>query len=77
MAKTKTYVSTCRKCTSPAYYYPGKLLIEAIDLKDITASTSSSNEESKVVSCTCTGENDPNSIKHTLDYTFPKDFKEE
>ncbi|MDP2947397.1 MAG: hypothetical protein Q8N88_04745 [Nanoarchaeota archaeon] len=29
MAKTSTLKTVCRKCKSPVYYYPAKLLLES------------------------------------------------
>jgi hypothetical protein len=67
MAKTKTYMAVCKKCQSPVYYYPAKLLLESSRLTE----TPDDLREREVV-CTCTGENDNG--KHTLSYSFPKDF---
>ena len=67
MAKTSTWKAECRKCKSPVYYYPAKLLLES------TGATEPPEDLSKrVVDCACTGEVDD--TKHTLSYTFPTDF---
>ena len=68
MAHTSTYKTECRKCKSPVYYYPAKLLLESIKLYETPDVTSK-----RIVDCTCTGETD--SGKHTLSYSFPDDFK--
>jgi hypothetical protein len=67
MPKTSTYKAICRKCNSPVYYYPAKLLLE-------TSSPSQAQDETnkRIVDCTCTGEEQ--GVKHTLSYNFPEDF---
>ena len=67
MTKTSTWTTECKKCKSPVYYYPAKLLLESKSISD-----SPEDLRPRIVDCTCTGEND--SIKHTLSYSFPKDF---
>ncbi len=70
MAKTSTWKvkDGCRRCKSPAYYYPAKLLLESQSSRELTANSANRN-----VSVSCTGENDGS--KHTLDYIFPTDFE--
>jgi len=70
MAKTSTWRAKdgCRKCKSPVYYYPVSLLLESVTFNEAPIDTSE-----RIVSCTCTGETD--NSKHTLDYTFTKDFE--
>lgn len=67
MAKTSTYKTECKKCKSPVYYYPAKLLLEYKIFKDTPE-----DKRRRVVDCTCTGETD--SGKHTMCYTYPNDF---
>jgi hypothetical protein len=69
MPKTSTWKTECRKCKSPVYYYPAKLLLESTDENNAPV-----NLKRRVVDCPCTGEMDD--AKHTLSYTFPDDFKE-
>jgi hypothetical protein len=70
MTKTSTWrvKEGCRKCKSPAYYYPAKLLLEVTGFREAPDETSK-----RTISCTCTGEND--NVKHTLDYSFPSEFE--
>ena len=70
MAKTSTYrvKGGCRKCKSPVYYYPAKLLLESVSFKETP-----DDLRKGVKSCTCSGETE--SSKHTLDYSFPDDFE--
>jgi hypothetical protein len=72
MTKTSTWrvKDGCRKCKSPVYYYPAKLLLESKSSVEPPDDTSK-----RIVSCTCTGENE--NSKHTLDYLFPTDFVKE
>jgi len=65
MAKTKTWKTLCRKCQSPVYYYPAKLLLES-------HSESQEDVTKRIVDCTCAGETE--SGKHTLSYNFPENF---
>ena len=68
MAKTSTWKTNCRKCKSPVFYYPAKLLLESKNFGDTP-----DNTRRRIVDCTCTGEDEQG--KHTLSYTFPDDFK--
>jgi len=68
MAKTSTYRTECKKCKSPVFYYPAKLLVEYK-----TAKETPDDMRKRIVDCTCTGESDTG--KHTLSYTFPDEFK--
>jgi hypothetical protein len=68
MAKTSTWKAECRKCKSPVYYYPAKLLLESKSFSEPPEDLSK-----RIVDCTCTGETDTG--KHTLSYSFPEDFK--
>lgn len=67
MQKTSTWVGKCRKCNSPVYYYPAKLLLESINFSQ------AEDLRPRIVDCACTGEMD--GIKHTLSYSFPKEFE--
>lgn len=66
MAKTSTYKTECKKCKSPVYYYPAKLLLESVraEVPD--------DLRKRIVDCTCTGESENG--KHTISYSFPDDF---
>lgn len=68
MTKTSTWKTLCRKCKSPVYYYPAKLLLESKSL-----SNTPDDMRKRVVDCTCTGEQE--NVKHTLSYNFPVDFE--
>lgn len=67
MAKTSTWRSVCRKCKSPVYYYPSKLLLESRSYTEPPEDL-----RVRIVDCSCTGENE--NTKHTLSYSFPTDF---
>ena len=66
--KTSTWKTNCRKCNSPVFYYPAKLLLESKN-----SSNTPDYTKRRIVDCTCTEENEKG--KHTLSYTFPDDFK--
>lgn len=66
LPKIETYKAVCRVCKGGVYYYPAKLLAEDNAFDEPVDMTP------KIVFCTCTGEG---GAKHTLDYSFPKDFK--
>ena len=70
MAVTSTWrvKDGCRKCKSPVYYYPAKLVLEFKGLNELLTT-----DKVRIVSCSCTGENE--NSKHLLDYKFPNDFE--
>jgi hypothetical protein len=68
MARTSTWKTECKKCKSPVYYYPAKLLLESVSSKEV-----SDDLRKRIVDCTCTGETENG--KHTLTYLFPDDFR--
>lgn len=73
MAKSKTQTyrvkEGCKKCKSPVYYYPVKLLLET---REYTPKT----EKTRIVTVQCTGELDEQGRKHTYDYVFTDDFEQ-
>lgn len=69
--RIKTFKAECTICKSPVYYYPVKLLLQ---IKSFASKHSENIDMTvKQVSCTCTGE--IGGTKHTSDFTFPTDFK--
>ena len=68
MTNTSTWKTLCRKCKSPVFYFPAKLLLESKGF-----SNTPDEMRTRVVTCTCTGEEE--NIKHTLSYNFPADFE--
>ena len=69
MAKTTTWVTSCKICGCPVYYYPASLLLDFESVpKEMPASPK------KVVDCTCNGETEKG--KHTISYIFPAEFSE-
>lgn len=68
MTNTSTWKTLCRKCKSPVFYYPAKLVLETRN-----SDKNSDDMSKRIVDCTCSGEEE--NTKHTLSYNFPDDFK--